>query len=451
MSEPPWAEDLFIIPQGEDRYFLYAPLRRQVAVVNGAAAAAVARWQAQGRETLRADELPVLDELQRQGFCTGPAPAPPLFPDDYTFQPHEVTLFLTSRCNLRCRYCYADAGRKSVELAWPAARAAIDLVAVNAGLLGSPVFGVGFHGGGEPTVAWDSLAQCVAYAEAQAERLGLDVSLYAATNGLLSPDKRAFLCEHFDTVNVSLDGPDDIQDWNRPTAGGGGSYAGVAESIRDFEAHGLHYGIRATITARSVHRMSEIVDHICGQFRPAYLHLEPAWSCGRCLTTGEEGPAQAAFLMHYPGAVARGRQHGVAVHYSGARMDTLTSKFCAAPGDSFTVLPEGIVTSCYEVTEPDDPRAAIFHYGKFDEGAGAYVFDAERLRHLRSLSVDHLAYCQDCFCKWHCAGDCLAKVFRASGAPAHRGSERCTLNRALTRVAIEESVAAGSEGGWADA
>lgn len=439
MSEPQ-EEDLFSIPRADGTYLLYAPLRRWVAVVNGAVVESVARARGDNGTTSPPGDVATLSALRAAGLFDGAAPDPPGVPEGYEFCPHEVTLFLTSRCNLRCRYCYADAGLKNVEMPWETARAAIDLVAANAGLLGSSKFGVGFHGGGEPSVAWGLLTRCVEHAEAKAEATGLDCEIYAATNGLLSPAKREYILQHFATVNVSLDGPQDIQDYNRPRTDGSGSYGDVAETLHFFDEHELRYSLRATVTAGTVHRMTEIVERLSEAFRFDSIQLEPAWLCGRCLTTGETPPEDARFVEEYLRAADRGRELGIAVSYSGARVDTLTSRFCAAPGDGFSVLPEGVATSCFEITDLDDPRAAIFHYGGFDTSSGSFRFDAERLRALRTLSVEGLPFCGDCFCKWHCAGDCLAKALERSGTNVHAGSPRCGINRSLMRAELERIV-----------
>jgi uncharacterized protein len=433
-------EDLFIIPRGRDRNLVYAPLRRGVALVNDAGAAAVTKFLEDGGDGLGAAAMAVVDELKARGLLGGQPQPAPTFPSDYVFCPHEVTLFLTSRCNLRCSYCYADAGKKSLDMAPGIAAAAIDLVAENAGLLGSKSFAVGFHGGGEPTVAWTRLVACVEYAQRVAERKGLDCELFLATNGLLSQRKLAFIADNFSNVNVSLDGPADVQDHNRIKANGQGSYRQVSRALKYFDRRNLLYGIRATITAGTVWRMEEIFDALRREFKFRYLHLEPVWHCGRCLTSGETPPDDEAFMAQFLKVARKARGTGVKVSYSGARLDVLTSKFCAAPGDGFTVLPEGIVTSCYEITESTDRRADIFHYGRYEPKTGRFVFDQARIHSLREFSVEHLPFCRDCFCKWHCAGDCLAKVFEKSGAASHQGSIRCRLNRELTLAGLDELI-----------
>lgn len=433
-------EDLFLLPRGSDRYYLYAPLRRRAAVINGSAANVVAKYLAEGAAALEPAGVSLVKSLYEQGFIDDAPPDPPVFPEKYDFFPHEVTLFPTTRCNLECRYCYADAGKRIVDMPRDIAKAAIDLTAKNAGLLGSEKFAVGFHGGGEPTVAWDFVVHAVEYAHAKAEEMGLDAEIYCASNGLLSKKQREFIVNSFTTLNVSLDGPRDIQDFNRPKQGGGGSYEDIRRSLLYFNEKDFHYGIRTTVTADTVHRMEEIVERFHEEFNLAYLHMEPAWQCGRCFTSGEKAPPDEDFIANFRKAAAKGGELGIDVHYSGARPDVLTSKFCAAPGDGFNVLPEGLVTSCFEVMTADDPRAAIFHYGNYEPGSGSFVFDKQRIAALQNLSVEHLPFCGDCFCKWHCAGDCLAKVFAHSGSAVHQGSIRCKLNRELTLAKLDEMV-----------
>jgi uncharacterized protein len=424
-------EEIFVIKRPGGERFIYAPLRKRLVSVNDDAVSIVAEYCSGAVFDEGSPEAEIIERLVRTGILGGEQPVLPTHPEAYPFRPHEVTLFLTSRCNLRCLYCYADAGKKNIDMSWPVAKAAIDFVADNAGMLGNRSFAVGFHGGGEPTVAWELLVKCCEYAMQLADRKGLSVELYAATNGVLNPEQREYIGRHFSTVNVSLDGPQDIQDTNRPRQNGQGSYDTIRETLQYFDNLGFHYGLRSTVTARTVSRMTETAEHICSSFHPIYFHLEPSWYCGRCLSTQENPPEDNDFVEKFQRAKEIARKYDIDVHYSGARLDVLTSKFCGAPGDSFTVLPEGIVTSCYEVTECDDPRAEIFHYGEFDSGCGRFRFYDDRIDILQSLSVDNFSFCEDCFCRWHCAGDCIAKAFGKDGIMQHNGTARCEINRQL--------------------
>ncbi|HEX7678638.1 MAG TPA: hypothetical protein VF713_10985, partial [Thermoanaerobaculia bacterium] len=214
-----------------------------------------------------------------------------------------------------------------------------------------------------------------------------------------------------------------------------------------FESRRFPYGVRATITDASASRLKEIVRFFranCPSLEQ--LHVEPVWYCGRCRTSGARPPGNEAFLHTFLDAMDDAAKLGIRLFYSGARLDAITNKFCAAPGDGFSVTPEGIASSCFEVTEASDPRASLFHYGRYDADEGRFVFDAERLRKLRELTVEKIPHCGDCFCKWHCGGDCLAKVMTGRDAASHHGSPRCEVNRAITFAEIRRIVD-GAQGG----
>jgi uncharacterized protein len=430
-------QELFLIDEGEGKYLLYAPLRRAAAVVNARTAEIVADYIDNGQKSRDKDEQEILDRLTAANLIGGEAPQLPAFPKDYGFQPYEVTLFLTTRCNLRCRYCYAEGGTRQEELSWAEARAAIDQVVENALLTEREVIIVGFHGGGEPTLAWPMLKRCVVYAIESGKKNNLNVNIHAATNGILNKEQREFILKHFTGINVSFDGPEDIQNHNRPFADGSGSFDHVMQSLKFFDRNNFEYSIRATVTSNSVTRMAETIEFL-GTNLPALkqVHIEPLWMCGRCHTSGEIPPEPQVYVSSYLEAEKTAKELGINLTYSGARLDTLSNRFCGAPGEGFSVIPGGSVTSCFEVCEVTDPRSELFHYGTFDHATGRYVFDQEKIQKLRKFSVDNIAFCSDCFVKWHCAGDCLAKALKDFTPQGHAGSNRCGINREITLAQI---------------
>lgn len=431
-------EELFIVNGAPDSYYLYAPLRRVVVSMNRAAVFSVSRYLGQGEAALKPGDVEVIEQLRSAGLFSSPIPEPPITPNDYLFRPHEVTLFPTTRCNLRCIYCYASAGTRQVDMPWEIAQAAIDLVIENARAVGRDDFIVGFHGGGEPTVNWQLVQKATLYAQQRGNELGLDAKIHCATNGVLTAPQREFVVSHFTGMNISFDGPPDIQDRQRPLANGKGSSEHVIQTIGYFQEKKFPFGIRVTLTATEGHRLSDIVRFIhrqCPQLDQ--LHVEPVWQCGRCQTTGERPPSEEQFITCFAEASDLAHELGFSLFYSGARLDVLTNKFCAAPGDGFSVTPEGIVSSCFEVTDPADVRAKLFHYGQYDKSRKEFMIDLQRVKRLRRLRVENIQYCQDCFCKWHCAGDCLAKALPGVHPEDHVGSPRCNLNREITRLQLK--------------
>lgn len=434
--------ELFLLEEG-DALILYAPLRRLLARINAGARTAV-RKELEGL-TLNAEEQVAVDTLRARGFFDE-VPVP-VIPE--TFEPATVTLFPTDACNLRCRYCYAAAEEGAHKLPMEAARAAIDLVAENALRQKRPHFQVGFHGNGEPFMAFDIIRECCEYTVFKAEQLGLRGNINSATNGVLSDKQLDFVLAWFNGVNISSDILPDLQNRQRPFPDGSGSFDRVDYTIRRIDDAGLNYGIRATLTDQCAHRLVEMADYVTEHYPHCnQVHLEPAWEVGRALNTGEKSPVAEVFVEQYLKAVDKLGNKGVKLVYSGARQDALTASFCSVCRGSFTVSAEAKVTACYEVCTADDPRSERFLFGEYDFEKKGYVFDREKMDALAGLNVHNMPFCRDCFCKWHCAGDCAAKLLGEQPPQAHAGSTRCQINRALTKKQIlrkmqyEEGVAA---------
>jgi uncharacterized protein len=108
---------------------------------------------------------------------------------------------------------------------------------------------------------------------------------------------------------------------------------------------------------------------------------------------------------------------------------------------SFTVTPTGDVTACYEVSYTSDPRSERYFFGRYDPQRADFVFDQAKLAALGRLNVRNMPFCDDCFCRWHCAGDCAAKVLDGIEPEQHGGSVRCEITRALTLDQIQRKLA----------
>ena len=440
------AADLFVL-RDDAGPILYAPLGQLIARANESAVrAALAYADDPGsRERMTPDEQAVVDVFEERGFFK----ARPLPVGARGFAPVQVTLFPTNRCNLRCSYCYAFGGEgggngEPLSAMDPAiARAAIDLIAGNARRLadeGQQVrsFIVSIHGNGEPFCAFSLVKEIVCYGREAAERVGIPAVFNTATNGVLTDAQLDFVVENFDSVNISFDGLPGFQDANRPVAGGGGSFAQVDRTMRRLAAEGVAFGIRTTVTDKMVARMPDIVSFVADNYpQVEQIHFEPVWECGRCATSSDAMPTAEAFTRSYLAALDVARARGVKLVYSGARQEMITDAFCKAGGGGFTVTPTGDVTACYEVSYRSDPRSERFFFGRYDEQAGGFVIDSAKLEALGRLNVRNFPHCRDCFCKWHCAGDCAAKVLDGIEPAEHAGSVRCAVNRALTLDQIQ--------------
>ncbi len=273
--------NIFAIPL-KDRFLVYAPIRGLAFTAN---AGAVDRL----RESCRKRDPGLLDESMRDRIGGGEwmFEKDRLHPlsEEEPFAPNRVTLFLHTGCNLRCIYCYAESGeRKPRSMKEDVIKAAIDLAFANAKKNNKPLQ-IGFHGGGEPTLAWEALTGAVNYAKSLVTDHSPGMSLSLVSNGLFSEEKADFIMEHFPGIVLSLDGPPDIHNRQRPKAGGGSSFEDVMGTVEYFHRRSFRFSIRSTITAGSVHRMSEMVGFFVKNVGCRNLFFEPAFGCGRAGST----------------------------------------------------------------------------------------------------------------------------------------------------------------------
>ena len=418
--------EIFFLSHNENE-ILYAPLNNFIAVVNEDTKIAVSRKLA--GLPLHETQKGVIKELEKRGVFSEDFKIPQV---DESFAPTRVTLFPTDKCNLRCRYCYASAEDGGHKLPIPAAKAAVDFVANNAKEKKHDKFAVGFHGNGEPFTAFDVVQEVCEYVSCVSEREDVEYTISTATNGVMTEEHLNYLLAWISDVNVSSDILPDIQDRQRPKADGSGSFEIVDNTLKRLDKAGVQYGIRATVTSNSVSRLREMAVFVKENYPKCnLLHLEPMFEVGRALKTNQSTPDPKIFVREYIKAQEELNGTGIRLVYSGERVNTLCQCFCSVCSNGFTVTAEGNVTSCYEVCTYQDTRANRYIYGKFDESIGKFAFDKNVIKNLMELQVKNIPFCKDCFCKWHCGGDCMAKSLGSKSLSGHEGSERCVINRAL--------------------
>ena len=422
--------DLFTLPIDDENQILYAPRLGFISTVNHDLMNLLAGLDTLDLETLNQEQRATLEYLAKKNVLNGSGEADVVTPFQQKYEPTMVTLFPTNQCNLRCKYCYASAGdMKPLTMDWYFGTHAIDTVIKNLKEKGSVSMPLAFHGGGEPLLPWDFVKRTVEYAEEQTEKAGLKLSVFSATNGLLSITQLDWIIKHFASLNISFDGLPYVQDYHRPLPNGKGSFEFVNRTMKYLDDHNFNYGVRSTISSFNVDAMEESLDFICQNYKTKMVHFEPLFYCGRCKTNNSLSPNMEKFSVNFKKCDLKAKQYGIAFMYSGCRIDCLTSSFCGATKDNFSVTPDGYVTTCYEVTSKDDPKSEVMFIGKIRED-GELEIDESKRKYLHSLTVNNLEYCKDCFAKWHCGGECIAKLGHTDYL-GPRGHDRCQLNRHL--------------------
>ena len=417
----------------KDGTILYRPLRHLAFIGNQALADYVRRRSA-------GDSLPHIAEIEEYLESLGfwePDRDPDGLPDVVDVRPTEAVLLMTNQCNLRCVYCYADAGVRPVEsIDTTTCRRVIDAACANAAAQGREDFGVTFHGGGEPTVHFDVMRAAVAHG--QGGRLPCRVSM--STNGVWNDRVREFVCANFDSISLSLDGVAAVQDSQRPRADGAGSFDAVMESVAALEEAEISYGVRMTVLPGRHEHVPESVAFLCERTQAQSIQIEPTFTTSR----GEYGDFGQefgdAFVEVFLEAYHLAQEAGRSVYYSGARPWVLSRVFCQAPFVAYVATARGELVTCFEMAEPG-PASREFVVGHVDESGPQ--LDQEALARFIENQHQGRDRCRGCFCFWHCCGDCATRS-RAAGGP---GSARCQVTQDVTRELIVRFIAEG-DGVW---
>lgn len=439
--------EVFAVPV-EDKVLLYRPLRRLAFVGNQAMADLTMglldnRSDSDlfgGRDSSTDNHPDALNFLEKIGFLKPDPPSPPA--PECEFKPASAVLLLTSRCNLRCVYCYAGGGERAIQNLSPEmARAAVDTVYLNAVEQKKSRFKLIFHGGGEPVQALDVIQETVAYAHTK----DLPFQTSMVSNGVWSKPQREWIIQNLDGVGLSVDGGPETQNRQRPLASGKPSFGAIMHTIRAMDNTGFKYGIRMTALPPWPETLPEDVAFLCEATQAQSIQVEPAFNTQRGTHRAPTQPEAEAFIEGFKLAFEIASRAGRDLIYSGARPWVLTQSFCQAPYSLLTVTPSGILVGCFEATDNEYPLFDAARVGVMDDGHA--VVDHESRRALHETLAQRRAICRGCFCYWHCAGDCYSRVF-APGMYGHPGSSpRCTMNREITAHILLWYIAHG-DGVW---
>jgi uncharacterized protein len=328
-----------------------------------------------------------------------------------------ASFFLTTRCNLRCIYCYNSKERatlKEQSLPLHIARAGVDYFFSN-----YDSRHIRFYGPGEPTQEFELLKDIVNYAR---EKAGTRLSVEIQTNGCFGNDIRRWLLDNINIIWVSFDGEPDIQNKNRPCIGGIPSAPIIEGNVKwlseNRETRNLMIGARVTITDINVNQQKRIIDYF-QSLGIQYIWTDPLFPAVDEIPVCDDETKLCDYhfdmdsyvdnyIEAYKYAQTRNIFYG---SFLICNFDGICNKHCRActPTPHFTT--DGYVSACDLVTFGKNAyHMDCFVYGKWNEETQAFCFDEEKIRMLQNRSTDNMEHCKKCNVKEHCGGYCLGEV-----------------------------------------
>lgn len=482
--------DVFAIPV-QDRVLIYAPLHDFAAVVSRSGAGKLGDFLASSGLPAREGAEAVVDRLARHGSDLGedhswdetdlgvaegdvvagsPVPrgiageeldrwgemsprlravadeiagpsAPAPVPKAGGPSPRFLGLLPTRSCNLACRYCgfwQQEAADRQMPI--ETARSAIDWYLENVADRGSCEAEIHFFGG-EPFQAYEIVDFTYYYSRRRADEIGAKLRFEVATNGVVDRARAQWIADHLSTVVLSFDGPHDIQDRQRPFPDGAGTFDAVLATARVLSDGPTELCLRACVTADSVHRMEETADFFSTVLRPDTVCFETLQDSKRARSFGLSAPDPWQFAVNYYQARSILLQRGIEAVFAGAEIDQPRVSFCPVGSDSVIVSPEGELAACYLLPQEWRSAGLDMRLGAMSP-EGEVSLSREALEAVRRLNVREYTGCDDCFCRWHCAGGCHVN----HQAPKRPGDfdEVCVQTRLITLLKLFEAMGQSS-------
>lgn len=170
-----------------------------------------------------------------------------------------IGIWVTTGCNLMCRYCYEGIEKKCKNMTQDVADCIIKFIkTVYKPTKQEPLI-VEFHGG-EPLINFS----IIQYIISELEKSSLKSLFGITTNGLLlTKEIVSYLCEKMTYgVSLSLDGDMLTNDENRIDYNGNGTYTRVMKIVPELLKQKPDIRVRMTYTPETVERLGENIIHL---------------------------------------------------------------------------------------------------------------------------------------------------------------------------------------------
>jgi uncharacterized protein len=320
----------------------------------------------------------------------------------------KVVLHLTTKCNLRCRYCYApQTGRATMTP--ETAKLGIDLAVE----LGGKTACVSYFGG-EPMLRFDLVRELTSYARAAGRAAGTQMHFRMSTNGtLLDEESLAFCRDHQILFAISLDGDREAHDAQRVFANGRGSFDAIDEKLDLILAYNPITVFTSVITPATAERLAPSIEYMWSRGIRFIAHqldyTHPDWTPERFAALEQSYRALARFYVDK----ARAGQHFHLTMFdeklrTHAKSPIALGETCDFGTRKISVHPDGRIFPCVQFVS-DKPGAADFCIGHVETGLtskrDALVAENKRSR----------PQCEGCALLGRCANWCGCMNWQLTG------------------------------------
>jgi uncharacterized protein len=335
---------------------------------------------------------------------------------------------------MACRYCdFAAPKTASPAMDLGVARAAVDAYLTLLEDSGRDRGQIHFFGG-EPFRAPDVVEFVVEHAGLQSAERGIAMHFEASTNGLFSSARAEWVADRFGTIVLSLDGPPDIQNRQRPALHGRPSFGVVERTARILSEGTVELILRSCVTSATVDRLPELARWIVREFRPSTVCFESLTSSPLSSAAGVLPPDPFRFARQFTAAARILAEHGIETVQSTTDVSECRVAACPVGQDALIVSPDGAIDACYLLEDEWRSHGLDLRLGSVDVAGRCFLIDEGALRRVRHIPTREKSLCANCFCRYHCAGGC--HVHHRTDREPGDYDELCVITRLITAAKL---------------
>ena len=366
-------------------------------------------------------------------------------PDDYTGVDtldsgvvKAMCLHVAHDCNLRCQYCFADAGayhmRSRCMLDADTGKRALDWLIAKSGRRYN--LEVDFFGG-EPLMNFPVVRELVAYGRSLEKQHNKHFKFTITTNAVAMTDEiMDFLNLEMENVVISVDGRPEVHDRMRPTPNGKGSYDLIIDKAKRFvhKRGQKQYYLRGTFTGYNLDFGKDVLHLADEGFEQ--LSIEPVVTSADKPYAIRESDLPVVFAEYeklgkeYLKRRADGRWFSFfhfMVDLTGGPCLKKRLTGCGAGNEYVAVTPEGDIYPCHQFVGREGMRMGSVLDGSFDTAMQT------RFKQNHVLTKEK---CRDCWARFYCSGGCAANAHAFNGDIGKPYDLECQMERKRLECAM---------------
>lgn len=322
----------------------------------------------------------------------------------------KVCLVLTHQCNLGCSYCYAGEKFRS-QMSYETGLRSLNLAFQKPGPLEISFFG------GEPMIAFESLARLTRVAHRWAQRQRRPLRFAITTNATILKEKHLHFLRHYNFfVGISLDGVEEVHDRHRPFVGGRGSGELVWRNLEQASQVLDDFRVLMVVRPDTVAALPQAIERMyrLGVSKVSLLpEVESDWSKSheelREVYTRLARICFLSMLTDEPMWISPFVELHPAQRQPDSPLEPAhqvpVQRGCGFGSDEVAISPRGNFYPCARLVGPDVRNEV--RIGTLDAG-----FDLEKIERLQHMASDQLSHCGSggCQCLALMPGDTRAQL-----------------------------------------